>query len=1377
MTSLRIRVAAAVLSPLVVIALTQPCPAAEPAAASSGTSAGIRPVGRDGRPLNLDFETGTLADWTAQGDAFAKQPVKGDTVARRRADQKSNHQGEYWVGGYELAGDDATGTLTSAPFKVTHRWASFLIGGGPWQETRVELLRADDHLTFYTFNGGREDETLRPIVVDLERHVGKEFYVKVIDERKGHWGHLNFDNFVFHAERPRFADELDPKKVTPPPPADVVKFEGLSPQEAAKAITLPEGFKATLFAAEPDVRQPVAFTIDPRGRLWVLECLTYPNRAPDGQGKDNIVIFEDTDGDGKADKRTLFAEGLNLATALEVGFGGVYVGAAPHLLFIPDRNGDDKPDGKPEVLLDGWGYQDTHETLNTFTWGPDGWLYGCQGVFTHSKVGKPGASDAERTKINAGIWRYHPVKQKFEVFAEGTSNPWGIDFDQHGQLWAEACVIPHLWHIIQGARYQRQAGQHFNPFTFDDIRQSADHVHYAGSQGPHAGNGRSDAAGGGHAHAGLMVYQGDNWPAEYRNKIFIGNIHGQRINVDIPEPKGSGYVGKHGPDFLNFNDTWSQVINFRTGPDGGVYFIDWYDRQQCHTPDYNAHDRSNGRIYKVTYGDKQPAAVDLAAMDDKALAALQLKQDNDTVVRNARRLLQERHAAGRLAPSVRQSLLGMLDGEVNDYQRLRVLWALHATGGVPEAVARGELRRTDRPYATAWAVQLLAEGGEVSPETLAEFVRLAKDSPVAAVRRNVTSALLRLPLEKRWDALAALLSKQEDATDHNLPLLYWYAFEPMATLDASRALAMALESKIPNILTFTVRRIGAMEGDAPLAALTANLARVDDEPKQAAILQGINESLRGRRSVSTPKGWEAVEAKLFDSNSPAVRSQVRTLGVTFGSAKAMAAMKKTLLDAAAPAPDRQAALDALLNAKAPDLAPMLLQLLNEPRIRGAALRGLAAYDDPAAPRAILQMYKTFDAQEKKDALATLASRARSGRELLAAVENGSAGISAKDISADVVRQLRNLQDKEIDKTVAKVWGVVQASNEDKLKRMAALKAVVESNKGPTPDAAHGRALFAKTCAQCHKLFDTGGQVGPDITGANRGDLAYLLENTVDPNAVIPIDYQASVLDTKDGRTVVGIVKKQDANAVTIMTNTETLVLPRNEVKTLRVSKLSMMPEGLLDTFSDAEIRSLIAYLKSPAQVPLPATPDTAKDFFNGKDLTGWVGRGDVWKVENGEIVGKTATGLKNNEFLRNELELTDFRLTFKVKLVPDTENSGVQFRSVPVPDSHEMKGYQADVGKGWWGKLYHESGRGLLWDKGAPDGVVKAGDWNTYEIVAVGHKIKTAVNGHPCVDLDDPQGELKGHVAVQVHSGGPTEVRFKDFELELNPEPKLKTAK
>ncbi|MEO5803721.1 MAG: PVC-type heme-binding CxxCH protein, partial [Verrucomicrobiota bacterium] len=426
------------------------------------TAAPIAPLGKNGHALNLDFEDGSLNDWKVEGNAFEGQPIKDDTVAKRNGPGgTSSHQGQYWIGGYEIGGDDLQGSLTSVPFKVTQRWASFLIAGGNWEKTRVELVDFETGKAFFKVSG-EQSENLRPVVVDLEKQLGQEIFIRIVDEQQGGWGHINFDDFKFFAERPKFPNEIDPKKQAVPE-ADTVLYEGLSPDDAVAKMTVPPGFKATLFAGEPDVKQPIAFAIDHRGRLWVAEAYTYPKRAPEGEGKDRIIVFEDTDGDGKFNKRTVFMEGLNLVSGIELGFGGVYVGAAPYLMFIPIADGDEpKPAGKPEILLDGWDFaRDTHETLNSFKWGPDGWLYGCHGVFCPSLVGKPGATESERQWMDAGIWRYHPTKKVFEVFAEGTSNPWGFDFDEHGQLFEEACVIPHLFHMIQGGRYQRQGGEHF----------------------------------------------------------------------------------------------------------------------------------------------------------------------------------------------------------------------------------------------------------------------------------------------------------------------------------------------------------------------------------------------------------------------------------------------------------------------------------------------------------------------------------------------------------------------------------------------------------------------------------------------------------------------------------------------------------------------------------------------------------------------------------------------------------------------------------------------------------------------------------------------------------------------------------------------------
>ncbi|MEO8353016.1 MAG: PVC-type heme-binding CxxCH protein, partial [Chthoniobacteraceae bacterium] len=479
----------------------------------------IPATGADGKALNLGFETGSLAGWEKKGDAWDGEPIKGDTVAPRRAGSHSQHSGDYWIGGYEAGkSDEGTGTLTSPAFKVTQPWASFLVGGGNLPNTRVEIVTQDDGKVIHTARGSGVEDMLRS-VVDLEKVQGREIFIRIVDQETGGWGHVNFDDFVFHAAKPEFAQMAVPVVALV---EDQVLYAGLEPADVPAKATLPKGLELTVFAAEPEVVNPISFCIDDRGRLWVAEGHTYPIRAKEGEGTDRILVFEDTNGDGVADRRTVFIEHLNLVSGIEVGYGGLWVGAAPYLMFIPIADGDaPKPAGKPEILLDGWGFEDTHETLNTFHWGPDGWLYGCHGVFTHSNVGKPGTPDAERTPINAGFWRYQPVRHEFEVFAEGTSNSWGIDFDRNGQLFAEACVIPHLFHVIQGGRYTRQAGPHFNPNTYDDIKTIADHRHYLGDN-PHGGNGKSNAAGGGHAHAGLCIPQGRSFGA-LENLLLMGN--------------------------------------------------------------------------------------------------------------------------------------------------------------------------------------------------------------------------------------------------------------------------------------------------------------------------------------------------------------------------------------------------------------------------------------------------------------------------------------------------------------------------------------------------------------------------------------------------------------------------------------------------------------------------------------------------------------------------------------------------------------------------------------------------------------------------------------------------------------------------------------
>ena len=608
------------------------------------------------------------------------------------------------------------------------------------------------------------------------------------------------------------------------PTIDQVLFAGLEPATAIDAMTLPSDFQAHLFASEPDISQPIAFCLDERGRLWLAEGHQYPVRAEGDKGNDKILILEDTNGDHQFDKKTVFMDDLNLISGLEVGFGGVWVGAAPYLMFIPDYDQNDKPDGPPQILLDGWDpYRDTHETLNTFTWGPDGWLYGCHGVFCPSFVGKPGTPQEERQRVDAALWRYHPLKHTFEVFAEGTSNPWGVDFDAHGQAFIEACVIPHFWHMIQGARYQRQGGQHYsisleeknrvqvylpdnapnhlNPFIYDDIKTHGDHVHWAGNKGPHAANNRSDQVGGGHAHSGLMMYQGGSWPETYYNNAFMNNIHGQRINMDMPVRSGSGFIGKHGPDFMNFNDRWSQVLNMLYDHNGSAFMIDWYDANQCHHRREDGHDRSNGRIYKVVYNDEAWTPVDLRAHSSEGLVRLQLHK-NEWYALQARKLLMTRGGHAGLFRQVQH----LFERTESIPHKLRLLWTLNGMGGFRNRFGI-RLMDHENEYIRAWAIQLLWENRSPSKAALRKLRELAANDDSPFVRLYIASALQRTDVQDRFPVLKALTARGEDENDHNLPLMYWFAMEPVVGSDQEMGLELLQSTKIPILRQYIARRM------------------------------------------------------------------------------------------------------------------------------------------------------------------------------------------------------------------------------------------------------------------------------------------------------------------------------------------------------------------------------------------------------------------------------------------------------------------------------------------------------------------------------------------------------------------------------------------
>ena len=962
--------------------------------------------------------------------------------------------------------------------------------------------------------------------------------------------------------------------------------------EAPGRMTVPEGFRVSLFAAEPAVHQPIAFTLDHRGRLWVAENHTYPNWLQPATSSDRIVILEDEDGDGHFDRRTVFWEkkGANLS-GIALGFGGVYVCATPELLFIPDRDGDDRPDGEPVAKLDGWdvNHKVGHNLFNALSWGPDGWLWGCNGILDESQVGRPGTPEAQRTPMNCGVWRYHPTREAFEVVAHGTTNPWGLDFDDKGEAFITNCVIAHLFRVVPGGIYQRMYGQDYNTHAYARMETCADHLHWAGGPWTESRTGAKHAeAGGGHAHTGAMIYLGDNWPDAYRNNLFTCNIHGHRVNRDTLERSGSGYVARHAPDFLMANDPWFRGMELRYGPDGAVYLTDWSDTGECHETDGDVAHRENGRIYKVSYGKPDPAKVDLADLGDDELARLQLHK-NEWYVRTARRILQERAAAGKPMEDVHRRLESILRTNPDVSRKLRALWALNATGGLDEADLCN-LLVNDSEDLRAWAVRLLAEEGTPSPVALDRLAGVANDDPSPLVRLNLASALRRLPAAARWPIAEGLVSHAEDARDPSIPLMLWYGVEPLVAADLPRAVALATTGKIPLVRRDIARR--AVDGDvsAGLSALMPALDKATDPAVVGDLLAGMLEAFRGQRRVAMPGEWPALFARLVKSPAAGVREPAVRLALLFGDPGAVTTLRGIMADAAAGADERTLALRTLAEARTPGLAAQLQRMLDDKDLRGPAIRALASYADDATPRLILDRYAALSGPERDDAIATLASRPAFALALLDAVAKGT--VPRRDLSTPIARQLQALDDRLVAAKLEQVWGSVRPASGQTAALAAKYKALLAPDALKAADPSRGRVVFGRTCLQCHKLYGEGGDVGPELTGSDRANLDYVLGNVLDPSAAVAKDYTLTTVATADGRTIAGILREQTDRTITLQTANERIVLPREDVEAIKPSNLSMMPEGLFDRLTTDEVRDLVAYLASKSQVALTKAPET-----------------------------------------------------------------------------------------------------------------------------------------------------------------------------------------
>ncbi len=984
--------------------------------------------------------------------------------------------------------------------------------------------------------------------------------------------------------RPTLAQQEPGRDVMIPHAQDRPPNPAYSPAEAIKAMKLPEGFTAEVVAAEPDIVNPVAMTFDEKGRVWITESLEYPRRSP-GPGRDRVKILEDTDGDGKADKFTVFAEGLNIPSGIAVGGGGVWVANAPDILFLQDTDGDGKAD-KSEVVVTGFGRDDTHELPNSLTWGPDGWLYGWNGVFNQTHVVHRGKT----YDFTCAIFRIHPKTREFEVWSEGTSNPWGIAFDREGSAFASACVIDHLWHLLETGYYHRQGGP-YPPYTWK-MGSIVDHFHQKA------------------AYCGIHFYDSDAYPEAYRGKLYMGNIHGNAINFDRLERNGATYEGIHGPDFLQANDAWFMPVVQKTGPDGCLYILDWYDRYHCYQDanrDPNGIDRLKGRLYRIRYNNTPRAPRrDLATASDDELIGL-LDGGNGYARDIAQRLLRERGTEA--SRSKLQAIV--LDPDANRRTRLVALWSL--LGFQPlDASFHVKLMAEKDDSLRAWGVRAAGNQKVVADEVRDAVLGLTEDeSPDVLVQVAIAAGKLQ-----GVDALRVLLDVATACgEDEVIPHIVWQNSKDRLAAHPGDFASMVSEparSKAPGIAPLLPRAIERLLGTAEpdgirIAKLLTHTLELNQHDLNRYAIDALTIRLRDA-SPDDPRFHRlrsSVAEVLRKELEPGAKARLDRQEVTLllaycGDAKGREAALGLVKNARAPTELRLRALDVILYSG--DLEPIrdlarttLVERTSKPSpdFEARFLAALGRVDDESLGQTVLDAYGKLAPENRPRALELLTQRIPWSNALLGAVE--AKRVASDALNLNQIRKLNASRDPEIRKRAVAIWGTVrQGRNPQRDLTIDQARRFLVEAKG---DAVAGSKVFQKVCAQCHKIFGEGQEVGPEITANGRASYEQLLSNVFDPSLVIGAAYQATTVATTEGRVLVGLLAEDTPQRVVLKLQGGKLeTIPRQEVEVKKVAELSLMPEGLENQLTPREMADLFAYITldrpptDPAARPIPGTP-------------------------------------------------------------------------------------------------------------------------------------------------------------------------------------------
>ncbi len=974
------------------------------------------------------------------------------------------------------------------------------------------------------------------------------------------------------------------------------------PEIERKTFIVPEGFEVSLYAADPLLAKPIQMNFDAQGRLWVASSEVYPQIKPGQKANDKIVVLEDTDGDGKADKTTVFADGLLIPTGVEPGDGGAYVANSTELVHLKAS----KPGGKADqskVVLSGFGTEDTHHILHTFRWGSEGCLYFNQSIYIHSHLETP---HGVKRLNGGGIWRFRPETMQLDVLAKGFVNTWGHQVDAWGQsLASDGAYGEGVNHVLPGASYFTAVG--------------ATKIWHGLNPGSPK-------------HCGLEIVGGRHLPDDWQGDVILNDFRGHRVCRFKLSEDGTSYTSREMTEVIKSNHPAFRPIDVKMGPDGAIYIADWYNPIIQHGEvDFRdpRRDHVHGRIWRVSAKGrplvKKPALVGASAAD----LLEQLKEPELWTRHHAKRVLKERGAA-EVVPAL-NAWLAKLDPAGAQYEHLLLegMWTYLNVGIADEKgqwlpAARETLRKLEsaKDYrARAAAGRIHATTHPAAPDAAAVLAKLAADDH-PRVRMEGIRGLAEFP--QTPDVLDKVLQAMNKPIDRALEYELWLTVRELEPvwMPKFRAEEDVFKGNVKG-MTFAMQALGNASAAGPLLKLVKAgkipkdreaaaweliaqtggpeevgnaLAYVSDPNLNAAVavpvLEAIEASARDRKVRPADK-FIAPAFKEMNGRAPlsAYRSRLAGIWKIEGERPALEHIAATPINAA----EQRAAFDGLLALGGDKSKKFITEMAKtgQEGTRRLAIMTLTAIDPAAAAATAVEWLATAKpADDMSEVFAAFLNRKGASPVLAKALDGKKL---PPDVAKIGLRALRSsVQDaKPLQEALTKA-GDLAAPKTDLTPQE--LKAYVNDVllKG---DAKRGELLYRRkeaTCLACHAIAGAGGQVGPDMTSIGASaQVDYLVESMINPNKAVKEGYNAIKVTTTAGKVVVGVKIREAEGKVTLRTIDDKEVTIADRDIDEKLPSRSLMPDGLHDQFTRQEFVDVIRFLSELGKLG-PYAPSKAR---------------------------------------------------------------------------------------------------------------------------------------------------------------------------------------